>query len=113
MALIFGMEVFYDFLMSISLQFITIHQLGALGMIGGHVETAKPSYLAFMADYGTAYRTFKHGMLHGFLAGLFLALPIIGTNALFEKRSWKYTLISGGFWIVCFSIMGGIICAWQ
>jgi hypothetical protein len=42
------------------------------------------------------FRTFKHGALHGFLSGLFLALPIIGTNALFE-RSFKYTLVTGGF----------------
>lgn len=112
MFLIFGMAVFYAFLTSIILQSLTIHQLGAFGMVGGDAATAKPSYTAFMTDYGTAFRTFKHGALHGFLTGLFLALPIIGTNALFEKRSWKYTLVSGGFWIVCFTIMGGIICAW-
>lgn len=113
MALIFGMAVFYAFLMAMVLQFLTIHQWGAIGMIGGDATNAKPSFTAFMNDYGTAFRTFKHGMLHGFIAGLFLALPIVGTNALFERRSWKYTLISGGYWIVCFMIMGGIICAWK
>ena len=112
MALIFGMAVFYAFLIAMTLQFLVIHQWGAVGMIGGDPALAKPSYVNFMADYGTAFRTFKHGALHGFIAGLFLALPVIGTNALFEKRSWKYTLISGGFWIVCFILMGGIICAW-
>jgi hypothetical protein len=61
-------------------------------MIGGDPTLAKPSYVSFMADYGTAFRTFKHGLLHGFYGCFFfLALPIIGTNALFEKRSWKYT----------------------
>lgn len=113
MALIFGMAVFYAFLMAMVLQFLTIHQWGAIGMIGGDASQAKPSFNAFMNDYGTAFRTFKHGMLHGFISGLFLALPIVGTNALFERRSWKYTLISGGYWIVCFMIMGGIICAWK
>ncbi len=113
MVLIFGMSLFYAFLMSFIIQSVTIHQFGALSMIGGNVENAKPSYTSFMADYGTAFRTFKHGMLHGFITGLFLALPIIGTNALFERRSWKYTLVSGGYWIVSFMLMGGIICAWQ
>ena len=112
MIMIFSMAVFYAFLMALILQMLTIHQYGALGMVGGDPSLAKPSYTAFMLDYGTAFRTFKHGMLHGFITGLFLALPIVGTNALFERRSWKYTLISGGFWIVCFTIMGGIICAW-
>lgn len=113
MTLIFGMAVIYAFLIAFILQMLTIHQFGALGMVGGKIEMAKPSYTAFMADYGTAYRTFKHGMLHGFMSGLFFALPVIGTNALFERKSWKYTLISGGFWVMCCMIMGGIICAWQ
>jgi hypothetical protein len=113
MPLIFGMAVFYAFLIAISLQFITIHQSGAISMVGGDITTAKPSFHAFMADYGTAFRTFKHGMLHGFITGLFLALPIIGTNALFERKSWKYTLINTGYWTVCFMLMGGIICAWK
>lgn len=113
MILIFGMAVFYAFLMSMILRFLTIHQTGALGMVGGDAALAKPSFTAFMADYGTSFRTFKHGMLHGFITGLFLALPMVGTNALFEKRSWKYTLIVGGYWIVTFMIMGGIICAWE
>jgi hypothetical protein len=112
MFLIFGVSVFYAFLIAITLQFLTIHQWGAVSMVGGGVATAKPSYVSFMADYGSAFRTFRHGMLHGFMAGLSMALPIIGTNALFERKSYKYTLINGGFWIVCFMIMGGIICAW-
>ncbi|WP_395045770.1 DUF1761 domain-containing protein [Flavobacterium sp.] len=111
MVLIFGVSVLYAFFIAFVLQMITIHQFGALGMIGGDVANAKPSYTAFMADYGDAFRSFKHGALHGTMTGLFLALPVIGTNALYEKRSFKYTLVTGGFWIVCFAIMGGIICA--
>ena len=111
MLLIFGVSLLYAFFIAFILQTVTIHQFGALGMIGGDVATAKPSYTAFMADYGDAFRTFKHGALHGTMLGLFLALPVIGTNALYEKRSFKYTLVTGGFWIVCFAIMGGIICA--
>lgn len=112
MGVIFGLAVVYAFFMGFILQSLTIHQFGAFGMIGGDASKALPSYAAFMTDYGMAFRTFKHGALHGFITGLFLALPIIGTNSLFERRSFKYTLISGGFWIVCFTIMGGIICAW-
>ncbi|SEF67257.1 DUF1761 domain-containing protein [Flavobacterium urumqiense] len=113
MLVTFAVSFIYAFLMSFVIQMLTIHQTGALGMVGGDDTIAKPSYVAFMADYGMAFRTFKHGALHGFIAGLFFALPLIGTNALYERRSFKYTLITGGFWIVCFMIMGGIICAWK
>lgn len=113
MLLLFGTSFFYAILISFILQMLTIHQFGALGMIGGDPAIAKPSYSSFMVEYGNSFRTFKHGALHGFMAGLFFALPVIGTNALYERRSFKYTLVNGGFWIVCLTIMGGIICAWK
>lgn len=77
---IFGLTFVFAIMLGFILQFLTIHQFGASGMIGGprFLATAKPSYAAFMADYGHAYRTFKHGALHGFMTGLFLALPMIG-----------------------------------
>ncbi|MGL2963132.1 DUF1761 domain-containing protein [Flavobacterium sp. RSB2_4_14] len=106
----FGLSIVYAFFIAIILQFLVIHQYGALGMIGGDITKAKPSYDAFMADYGTAFRTLKHGALHGFIAGLLMILPVIGTNALYERKSFKYVLVTAGFWIVCFTIMGGIIC---
>ena len=113
MVKVFSMTIVYAFLIALVLQTMVIHQFGALGMVGGDVTLAKPSYAAFMADYGMAFRTFKHGMLHGFMAGLFFALPVVGTGALYEQRSWKYVLVSGGYWIVSGMLMGGIICAWQ
>ncbi|MEI7509679.1 MAG: DUF1761 domain-containing protein [Flavobacterium sp.] len=104
------MAFIYAFFISFVLQFLVIHQTGALGMVGGNADKALPSYSAFLADYGTAFRTFKHGALHGFMTGLFFCLPVIGVGALFERRSWKYTLIAGGYWVVTGTIMGGIIC---
>ena len=109
---IFGLTYVFSLMITMTLMSLTIHQSGAIGMVGGPplVESAKPSFAAFMADYGTAYRTFKHGALHGFISGLFFALPVIGVNALFERRSWKYILIHAGFWTVSLTLMGGIIC---
>jgi hypothetical protein len=103
----------YAFLISFVMQFLVIHQSGALGMIGGDEAKALPSYSAFMADYGTNFRTFKHGALHGFMTGLFFCLPVIGVGALFERRSFKYTLIAGGYWVITCMLMGGIICQWM
>jgi hypothetical protein len=80
-------------------------------MVGGDTSKALPSFQAFMTDYGSAFRTFKHGALHGFMTGLFFALPLIGVGALYERRSWKYVLIAGGYWSITCLLMGGIICA--
>jgi len=112
---IFGLTIFYSFMISFLMPALVIHQMSALGMIGGpdFIATAKPSYAAFLADYGDAFRTFKHGALHGFMSGLFLALPIIAINGLFEQKSWKYILVNAGYWMVSFMIMGAIICGWK
>ena len=110
MLLTFVVSFIYAFLIAITLRFLAVHQTGALSMVGGDASIAKPSFNAFMADYGMAFRTFKHGALHGFMTGLFFCLPVIGVGALFERRSWKYTLIAGGYWVVTGAIMGGIIC---
>ncbi|MFC4722839.1 DUF1761 domain-containing protein [Geojedonia litorea] len=113
MGKIFALALFFAFLLAFQLQFLTNHQTGAFSLIGGDPSTALPSYQAFMDDYGNAFRTFKHGALHGVLAGIFIALPIIGTNALFERKSAKYIFINSGYWIVTLGIMGAIICGWR
>jgi len=110
---IFTMSIIYALMMTMILQTLVIHQWGVMGLIENDMTKAKPSFAPFWSDYQNEFRTFRHGMLHGFVTGLFLALPIIGNNSLYERRTWRYTLINGGFWIVCFTIMGGIICAWK
>ena len=112
MGKIFGLALIFAFLLALAMQMLTIHQIGAMGMIGGDLEAAKPSFEAFMNDYGTAYRTFKHGALHGAMSGVFIALPIIGTNALFERKGAKYIFINSGYWIVTMAVMGAIVCGW-
>lgn len=110
MAVIFGFALLFAILLAILLMQFTNHQWGAMGMVGGEPETAKPSFEAFMVDYGTVFRTFKHGALHGTMFGIFGALPIIGTNALFERKGAKYIFINSGYWIVTLAVMGAILC---
>jgi len=95
MALVFGLSVVLAFFVSFFLL--------ALVMTGGH-----PDY-----PHGAEeFMTFKHGVAHGTMLGLFVALPIIITNGLFEQRSFKYMMVITGYWVVSFAIMGGIINAW-
>ena len=111
---IFGLTFLFSLMLSIIVSALVVHQFGALGMIGGpdKVHEAKPSFAVFMQDYGMAFRTFKHGALHGFGTGLFFAFPLIAINGLFERRSWKYIFIHAGYWTVSLTIMGAIICGW-
>jgi hypothetical protein len=111
---IFGLTYVFSVMITFMVMSLSVHQSGALGMIGGatKINEALPSFTAFMNDYGTAFRTYKHGALHGFITGLFFAFPVIAINGLFERKSWKYIFIHAGYWIVTLTIMGSIICGW-
>lgn len=100
-----------SFMIGIMLQYLVIHQLGAMSLTLGD-RGVLPSYEVFMDDYGMAFRTIKHGALHGLLSGVFLALPIIAINGLFECRSAKYIFINAGYWTVSLTLMGAVICFW-
>jgi hypothetical protein len=67
---------------------------------------------AFLEKYGNEFRTFKHGLLHGVISAISIALPILGIVALFERKSAKYIFIHLGYWVITLGIMGGIICAY-
>ncbi|RKE98796.1 DUF1761 domain-containing protein [Ichthyenterobacterium magnum] len=113
MAKIFILAFIFAILLALALQALAIHQTGVISLIGGDPSQALPSYQAFMDDYGNDFRTFKHGALHGVISGIFIALPILGTNALFERKSAKYIFINSGYWIVTLGIMGAIVCGWK
>jgi hypothetical protein len=65
---------------------------------------------AFLADPKT---NAAWGATAGFLAGFGWVALGIATIALFERRSWRYILINGGYVTVSFTIMGLIIGAWR
>ena len=108
---IFGLTIVYSFLLSFMTQFLVIHEYGAFGMVEGNVND--PQYIEFMKAHADKFRSFKHGGLHGVMAAVLFALPIIAVNSLFEQKSWKYIAVNAGFWIVSLGIMGAIICDWK
>jgi hypothetical protein len=66
----------------------------------------------FLDKYGNNFRTFKHGAFHGILSALFFATPVLGINALFERKSFKYIFVHAGYWMLTLALMGGVICAY-
>ena len=108
MLLIMGISLVLSFFLAFGLSGIVIHQSGVFSIFEGDVM--HQDYIDFMAKYGDSYRTFKHGVFHGVIAGLALALPILGTNAMFERKGFKYIAVNCGYWIVTMALMGGVIC---
>jgi hypothetical protein len=114
---IYGLAIVFSGMLAIALTPIVIHQMGVystLQNLGVDTPGSETNLFLqdFMSKYGTNFRTFKHGALHGFITGLFIFLPVLGTNALFERKSWKYIFINVGYWAVSAMLMGGIISAW-
>lgn len=118
MAVIFGVSFLLSFLLAMYMNVLSIHQNNIDGLfIVGNLEPAPDSEEAIMLanfheKYDGLHRTFAHGVVHGIFATILFILPIMGTNALFERKGWKYILINVGYWLVTVSIMAGIVCSW-
>lgn len=115
MALIFGVTFVFSFFLAFSIQFMVIHQYSLYSLFYGQKIDDPTSeigifFQSILDRVGHNFRTFKHGTFHGFLGGLFSAVPILGINALFERKGFKYIAIHAGYWIITMMLMGGVIC---
>jgi len=116
MPLILGLAYLFSFMLGTLVTMMVIHQNHLFSVFADNPDAALAgseinAYLVdFTAKYGMKFRTFGHGAFHGIFSGLFIALPIIGTNALFERKSASYIFIHVGYWVVSLALMGGIIC---
>ena len=108
---IFGLTVLFSFFIAFFIPNFAIHQMGVFQLVGGDITN--PNYITMMESHGNAFKSFKHGALHGFMASVLFAFPMIAINGLFERKSWKYIFIHSGYWAVCITLMAGIICAWK
>jgi hypothetical protein len=86
MAVIFGVSLLMSFMMSMFL----LIQVDGPGQEG-------------------QFDTFKHGAFHGFLISLMLAMPVMVTNGLFERKNFKNMAINVIYWMITLSLMGGVI----
>jgi hypothetical protein len=114
MALIFGLCYVFGCLLATALMPVVIHQMGVFSVLQGDETAESASYIKNFFDlYGNRFRTFKHGALHGTLTGIFIALPVVGTGALFERKGFKYIAVHTGYWMLTMALMGGVICAFM
>lgn len=110
MALIFGLTYLFSYMICLALGGIVVHQMAIGSLIADGSPELQAQGLSFLEATGRRYNTFKHGAFHGVLAALFFALPVIGINALFERRGAKYIFIHLGYWVITLAGMGAIIC---
>ena len=119
MPLIFGLSLLFALMLSVGLNPVVIHQfhLGSLMMnepgFADKSGEAWNEYQRLLASYGNNFRSFGHGAVHGTIGGIFVVVPALMTNALFERKGLKYGLINSGYWILCLALMGGVICAFS
>ncbi len=116
MPLLFGLSYVFSFFLALGLYSIVVHQAGVFSVLvdePGFNDAGSEMnayYTNFMSKYGMNFRTFRHGALHGTLTAILIALPILATNAMFERKSVKYVAINVGYWVVTIALMGGVIC---
>jgi hypothetical protein len=118
MPIMFGATYLFSLMMSLLITALVIHQAHlqsivmneeGLGKSGSEVQQLLDT---FILKYGNNFRTFKHGMFHGAMAAIFFALPLVGINALFERRGFKYIFLHAGYWFISIMLMGGVLCQW-
>lgn len=55
------------------------------------------------------FDTFKHGAFHGVIMSLFVAMPVMVINGLFERKNFKNLAINILYWVITLALMGGTI----
>jgi len=68
------------------------------------------NFAMFLNDPST---TLARGATVGFLAGLGWVALGLAVVALFERRSWQYMVINGGYLTTVMVVMGAIIGGWR
>ena len=115
MPLIFGVSYLFCVMFCLMFSSLVIHQTSVYGLMAPEVAEAGSAIhkdmVQFFEKYGDRHRTFGHGVAHGLFFSIFIALPMIGVNALFERRGWKYTMIHWGYWTTSAILIGGLLCS--
>ena len=122
MALIFGLSFVFSIILAIVIHSIANHDgfvYGALYYITN--KTFQPEagseaarWLEFLREYPSDIPITPSSMVlfMAFLIGGGVSLPVIATNALFERKSFKYVAVNAGYWMLCATIMGAILAVW-
>ncbi len=113
---VFGLSYFAGVLIATAMMPMTIHQMGLTSMFADNPDAANDAtelgktVKSLLTTYGSNFRTFKHGVVHGLIYSIFLVLPMLLITGLFERKSFRYIFLHFGYWAITLMIMGGLIC---
>ena len=82
-------------------------------MVGALVLAAVVAYgfTAYAGHTEPGMSQFVHGMFHGIMPALFVAVPVLISNSLFEKRSMNHILINAAYWALALALTAGTVYA--
>ena len=116
MALIFGLTYVLGVFLSGAMLTWSIHQFSTESLFATQPGFAEGTgiYFEFIQEFhqkfGSLHRSFGHGAVHGVVGTLFIVLPVIAINSLFERRGWKYVMVHTGYWLVTLILICGVLC---
>ncbi|MCB9182410.1 MAG: DUF1761 domain-containing protein [Flavobacteriales bacterium] len=114
MALIFGVSFVMAFLFGLAYKILADHGtmfdafFRPVAEHGMGVDTATPfgaELKGHVDAYVARYSSWTHGLAHSIILSIVVILPIIVTNALFERKSFAYMLVNWGYWAVTVALM--------
>lgn len=108
-------SILLNFFIAFGLFVVTVHAGHIVALHGGDMESLRASAtsMAFLKEHGNNFNTLSHGITHGLILGFVaFVLPILGYAVIFERKSFKYLLINGGFWAISLTIMACVISRW-
>lgn len=110
MGMVYGLSYVFSCMMGLVLLGLSVHQMGFNSLVNEADDITMAAATAMKPLIIDNFRTFGHGSMHGFMAGMFFAFPLLAMNAMFERKSWKYIWINTGYWVISLALMGGVIC---
>lgn len=63
----------------------------------------------YVGFHDPAEQVFTHGAFHGGMLAVFVGVPVLATNSLFEQKNWTNIIINAVYWIITVALMGGVI----
>ena len=62
---------------------------------------------------GHSYVTFGHGVVHGLILTIMVIIPVFGTVALYDRKSFTWFAVQTGYWFLRLVVGLGILSAWR